>query len=172
MPYPHSRTQTTQLLKLEQEFPWVWMFEAVITTAVALRFVRNPVDLNFGTDGSGAAITFRALNFNIGSYRQDTDGSILALEVSVSNVSREVQAVLEHHDMIGKSARIMLVNASELDSVVPYWSAEGNIISATVTPKAAGLRIGQPVLQTRNFPAERTNRARFPGIPRQAGLGT
>ena len=172
MAYPHSRTQTTQLLKLEQEFPWVWLFEVVVTTADVVRLARNPVDLTFGVDGDGVALTYKAFMFQISAYSQDSDGSIQALQISASNISREVQAILEYHDLIGASARLLLVNATELDSAVPYWSAEGDVLVANVTEKAATLRIGQSILQNRNFPAERTTRIRFPGISRRVGLGT
>lgn len=164
MSWPHTPEQIESIMAQERTSPWIWMLEVEITDADeipvgAVRVCNNPTALTWDSFGDGTAQTYSPLAFSVGTLEADSEGTLRSISVSASNATRDIQAVFEHYDgLAGEKARVFLVNADELDSVVPYWEAEGEVITSGADDQTATLQIGQVVLEDRRFPNQRVTR--------------
>ena len=71
-------------------------------------YVNNKTDITFDL------ITYLSMNINHDRINQNTDGKVDTVKVTLSNISREIQALAETYDVRGKKVDIKLVFANEL----------------------------------------------------------
>lgn len=94
---------------------WLPLITVEVTASEILRLVPNPTDIVF--DG----LTYVAFGCEIGELTQDAKGGLHELSISVSNVTREISAYIETHELRGRRVRIQYVNSANLgdpDAVV------------------------------------------------------
>lgn len=163
MPYAHSPQQLESILQQSGEAPWLWLLEIEVpstsTTKGVLRLAANDTPVTWGTFSDGTAKVYSPFPFQLGPVQSDNEGTIETMTIVASNVSREAESALQHFGgLIGEKARLHLVNADELDSVVPYWFAEGDVLNASSNVSAATIEIGQVNVQQYTFPGQRVSR--------------
>lgn len=86
-----------------------------VDPTTVLRLVHNPTNVVFRGD------TYTAFGMQIDEVTQDAKGGLHEVSLSVSNVTREVSAYLELHDLRGARVTILYVNSANLadpDAVV------------------------------------------------------
>lgn len=72
-----------------------------------LNFAESKEDVLY--DDGGGEITYQAFPVTHDEIGENTQGEVNAIKVTISNVSRTIQAYLEHYDFRGKEVRIRLV---------------------------------------------------------------
>jgi len=102
-----------------QQYPWVWLVEtSVPTTPIKpLRICNYTKVVEFDADNTGIPQKFYPAPFSFGDVRIDTEGSLPSLPLTIGNVTREVLAILLNNDyLVGRDAKLTLVNAASLDN--------------------------------------------------------
>lgn len=94
---------------------WLALVTMTVNATTVLRFVRNPANVVFRGD------TYVAMAMEIEDVVQDTKGGLHDVSISVSNVTREVGAYVELHELRGAAVTILYVHSANLadpDAVV------------------------------------------------------
>lgn len=120
-----------------------------------LHFAEWDSDVTF--DGA----TYTRFPINLESVAENNQGTIDAVKVSVSNVSRLIQGYLETYDLRGKKVTIKTVWADQLDDTSAYiddifyidaYTADQNVVQFTLTSKVDVLGVELPVRRySRNY---------------------
>ena len=158
MSLPLSPGEIAAKEKLTQEQPWIWLYEIEIPTdpPTRLRLARNTENVVFGTSNLGAPLTYYRFPIGHQSVKRDSEGGLSTTTLIVSNVTREVQALLEEYEgLIGQNVRIMLVNAQLAVTGVPTLKDDFQILSVSTTEQGVSAQLGQQNLYEASFPSVR-----------------
>ena len=106
---------TTEKNKLDMASAWLPLVTVEVSASEILRVVPNPTNVTFRGE------TYVAFGVEIDEAVTDAKGGLHDLNVSVSNVTREISAYIEFHELRGARVTILYVNSahlSDLDAVV------------------------------------------------------
>ncbi len=108
-----SIAATLEKGKIASDYPWVALVRITWPDGSLLRLARYTDDLVFD-DGAGPQ-TFTAFAWEFDVLEEKSDGSIPTWNVSVSNVNRAVEALLEEYGGgVGGNVAIYIVNLTRL----------------------------------------------------------
>jgi hypothetical protein len=83
-----------------------------------IRLVRNNQDITWNSH------TWRAFPFILGDISANSNGEISPFNIQVSNVTREIQTILEDTDGAdGLSIKVMLIHTDHMEPAEPLWQA-------------------------------------------------
>ncbi len=94
--------------KLDSTSAWLPLVSVEVDSTTILRLVPNPTTIVFRGE------TYVSFPLQIDQVTQDAKGGLHEVSVSVSNVTREVSAYLELHDLRGARVTILYVNSTAL----------------------------------------------------------
>lgn len=137
--------QIEQLNRQNNADPMVWLFAFTIpsTPVQVLRLASYDQPIQFLTDSDGQPLTWAPFPIRHEGVSQSADGAQEVIRVSVSNVTREVQALIELYDGLAEQeARIYLVSTATLGDPQPYVDIRGRVIASAASEQAATFDIG------------------------------
>ncbi|MBS0150463.1 MAG: hypothetical protein JSR31_05935 [Nitrospira sp.] len=122
-----------------------------IDATTTLRLAAHPTTVVFRGD------TYGSIGLEIDEATQDAKGGLHDLSVSVSNVTREVSAYLEVHDLRGKRVTIQYVQSANLaDDDAVFVEERYEIMSVHVKGSTFVMfRLGHDRISQHQFPAGR-----------------
>ena len=141
--------------------PWIWLYEIEVPTtpATRLRLAADTDSVTFGTDSEGVDLVYSPFPITHNGMPETSEGDLPAVDLIVSNVSREVQALLEaYNGLVGQDVRIMLVNRANLLSGIPVLREDFQVLSVTSDASSAVAKLGQTDLWNALFPSNRVTR--------------
>lgn len=144
--------------KLAGEYPWIWLYEIEIPTdpPTRVRLARNTCDVEFGTNSDGVALTYTRFPVGHQRVKRDAQGGQTTTSLTVANVTREIQALLEAHDgLIGQPVRIMLINDHLKLTGKPTLRDDFEIVSVSTDERGVTAQLGQQNLYEASFPSTR-----------------
>lgn len=149
--------QQQQIGALSNQFPFVWLFEVRVPSdsASRIRIANYTKDVTFGQDSTGADIVYTKWPFQVEDLNEDSGASLPTITVTVSNITREIQAFIEEYDgLVGQQCELQLVNVSTLASGA-YLEYTGEVIALQADESAVALEVGSYNLQRQVFPSNR-----------------
>jgi len=147
---------------------WLWLYEIEVPTdpPTRYRFTRNPEAVTFRTNVySPFPITH--------SVVKETDaGDLPTINLTVSNVSREIIGALElHGGLIDQPVRILLTHQEMLLTAKAVIEHDFKILSTTATEEAVTANLGDISLYETFFPGQRMMRHYCRHHYRSSGCG-
>lgn len=124
-------------------FVWLYAFNIPSTPETVLRVASYDKSIQFGTDTAGAPITWRPFPIRHEGITRSSDGGQEVIRVSVSNVTREVQALIELYDgLTDQEVRVYLVSTAALADTSPIVDVRGRVIASVANERSAVFDVG------------------------------
>ena len=139
------------------DLPFVWLLEVEVPTTPPsrVRICRYTESIDYGVNSSGQAINYEPFPFSIEKIEEDSEGTLPSIAISVSNVTREIQALLEAYGgLIGQVTRLMLVNVTDLNGS-PLLEYAGEVVSLTASESAVVFEVAAFRLASQPVPSKR-----------------
>lgn len=160
MSWPSDPAKQAAIGRTSDEQPYVWLFDVEIPTdpptRVRITTAGEPVEYEFASDGS--PLVWQPYPFTVESIRENTESDLPSIRVAVSNIAREVQALIEEYDgLIGQPCRLRLVHLGTL-AAGAYIIYRGEVISLTADEQVIGFEMGSYSLQRQLMPSQRALR--------------
>lgn len=129
----------------------LWLFELqLIGTDVALFLVRN--NENVTVDGN----VYKAFPIEIEQITEGSEGNIPSTRLTVSNVTQELLAILEHHGgFVDQTVIARIVFTSDLNN--PILVGRWTITEATVDTQSVSFTVEPPAIYDEDFPKRRSH---------------
>lgn len=163
MPRTLSIDQLITKNALEQDLPWLFLFDLYLEDGTSLHFVNYPDEVLYDET------TYSPYYLRMEPIVEQSDGTIPALKVSVSNVFREMEALLqEHSGLRGCKVRITVVNKGQPE--IGDLRQEFVITESSSTATAAVFTLEKvvPALEV-SLPGRSFTCEDFPGIQDRTG---
>ena len=140
--------------------PYIWLYEFEIPKdpPTRLRLAKHPTPVEWGTDSSGATLTYSPFPVSHREIKEDSEGSIPTVVIQASNVTLEVQRFLADYDLVGQEARVMLVRWEDAPNGTPLVDYSFEVLSLEASPLAVTARCGRYNLNRQPFPLGRFRR--------------
>ena len=138
-------------------FPFVWLFEVEVPTVPPsrARLCRYSEAIEYGVNSAGAPINYEPFPFSVEKIDEDSEATLPSIAISVSNVTREIQALLEAYGgLIGQATRLQLVNTTALGSP-PLLMYDGEVVSLTASEAAVVFEVAAFRLARQPVPSKR-----------------
>lgn len=124
--------------KLETGDAWLILFELQVSDVDRVYLVNNESDVTF--DG----ITYRRFPIGIDQMEESLTGDLPVLNVTVSNVTREIQAFLEHRGgLLDRTVILTIVSGALLDDPTAAIPQRYTITSTSSSESAVTFRLSQ-----------------------------
>ena len=156
-----SLTPTTTLHKnqLEDEHPFIWLFELETRDDPAQRFrLTNFTDLvEFGVDPLGAPLRYYPAPIVHSGVIQDGESGLPSIEITIGANTPETNELLSvlvdtNEGYVGSPVRIIVVSSLELANVDAGVTDEAEVVGCTMTNEAVGLTVSSASIFERRFP--------------------
>jgi lambda family phage minor tail protein L len=121
--------------QLEDEIPWIWLYEFEVPTNPKTRYRLTNYDRSvvFGTSDAGVALTYMPFPIIHGELQESGDGDLPQIQVTVGYASLEMKAVLDEYDgLVGSPVVIRLVNLEALDDIGNQLRFDGNVVACKI----------------------------------------
>lgn len=143
--------------------PWRWLYEIEVPSdpLTRLRLAQSREDIVFGTNSTGAVNTYYAASIAHGVQVTDTEATLPTVNLTISNISREVESILEtYNGLVGEKVRILFVNLVDIDagSTVPTFTDEFEVLEVEADERDISAKLGQFNLFNLQFPNTRYTR--------------
>jgi len=141
--------------------PYVWLFEFQVPTTPPerIRLAAHDEDVSYGTNSVGAPLVYSPYDVRLDPIEQNTDGDLVNLRVTVSNVRRELMALVEAYNaLIGQPAFMQLVHLDLLSDADPLVAIDGKVASASATAESIVFEVGLYYPSRGTFPTGRVSR--------------
>lgn len=167
---PHDLPDGSKIAKnkTENESPWHVLFELVVDGVERVFLVNNEEPVTF--DGN----TYRPFPIGFEEMDESLAGDLPVLNISASNVTREVQAFLEHRGgLLGALVLIRIVNDAFLGDPAAAIGQRFTVGAATATDTSVSLRLSQMPFFDISMPHQiySRNRCRFGFKSKECGWG-
>jgi phage-related protein len=144
-----------QLRTSETDEPWLILFEIEIDGTDYYRLVKYTQPVTW------CGKTFNPFPVELGEFRTDADGTLPSVQVTVSNITREVELEMDEHDgLADKNVAIYIVHKDFLDDPRMASVYRGKIGSASYDNRAAVFQLVFPGLMNAPHPPWRYSRTR------------
>lgn len=137
-------TLITEKNKLAMASVWLPLVSVDIDAATTLHLVPNPTAITFG------GVTYVPFGLQLDLVETDSRGSLNDVQISISNISRQIGAYLESTDLRGNRVRVLWINSSDLTDSVLDESYE--ITAYVVTEQVVTFTLGHERLLQQVFP--------------------
>jgi len=138
----------TEKNKLETANAWLVFLEIFIDVSTTIRLVNNTSDV---TSFQGNPYT--AFPFEFTGLSQNATGTIVTVDLKVSNVTRELYPYLKlYQGLVGKSVRIYFVNSGYLSADYSTLTYDFDIVDVDYNENDIIFKIGAPNPLYKKFP--------------------
>lgn len=136
--------------KLTTTGVWLILLDITLTSGLVLNIVRNNENVTWnGTE-------YSAFPFEIDAVSDSSKGELPTLQLSLSNVTRIIQAYLEELDgAVGSIVTMHVVNSSHLTEDSSTLDMSFVVLSVNTTAMKAVFTLGSPSPLRRRFPLTR-----------------
>lgn len=139
--------------KLHQPSPWIWLLEVSVSDTESARIANYQQNVTWNGD------TYYSFPFSIGEIQQSAEGQLPTLNISVANVSREVQEILDANDGLARQkVWLRLVHADHLANADAVLEDRFTILQATANVNAVTFQLGRVDLFDLEVPRRRYSR--------------
>lgn len=145
---------------LASDKPWYWLYEIEVPTEPPTRYrLVSAIDgtpdepIQFGFSGAGLPLTYYPFPVSHGPIRSDTDASLSDANLTIANISREIQGTIDAYDMVGQEVVIRLVHKADLASGSAAAEQSFQITGIEWSARWVTAGIGQFSTLRRSFPA-------------------
>jgi lambda family phage minor tail protein L len=133
--------------KLTSTSSWLLLLDVTLTSGVVLNLVRNVIDIEWN------GTTYSRFPFDIDSVSDSGKGELPTLQLTLSNVTRIIQAYLEPLDgAVGSTVDIHVVNSDYLSEDTSSLDMSFVVISVIMSASKAVFTLGAPSPFRRRFP--------------------
>lgn len=134
----------------------VWLLEVTLkqTTTTTLRYCFYDRDLDYDADDGDGEQTYVAIAGSIQDISQD-EGTLTEVSISLSNVDRVPQGLLERDELLGQRLTVRLVDTGSLTIAGHDQPLQFIIIDATASPQNITFKVGSLHLMQHIFPKDR-----------------
>jgi phage-related protein len=142
-----------EVQKTHGDAAWRWL----VTLQVSYTAVLNEVFslTNHPSALTYASVSYKPFPFSVGVMESDDSGSLHAVELSLSNVTRDLSPYLQKADnLLGKDVTIRLVNVDHLTTAADTLATTYRVAGATMTRSTIGLRLETSDLHRLQYPEE------------------
>ena len=156
---PATTVSTKNALSLDAPFIWLYEIEVPTTPPTRYRLTSHAESVDFGIDSAGAALTYSPFPITHSGSEESAEGDLPTVNLSISNVSRELSSIIETHDgMVGQPVTIMLTHLADLGSGSPMAKDEFTIETLELSESVIAVRLGRYDLYAVQFPNQRALR--------------
>jgi len=139
---------TVEKNKIATTSAWLTLIDLTLPDGTTVRYVPNPASVAF--DGQ----TYLPFPLTINTVSSDLRGGLQDVEVTVSNITREISAFCEQQDLRGARVRLRGVNSANLaDAAAVVFDEEYEITEIGVKEDVVTFRLGHERLLQQRFPA-------------------
>lgn len=131
---------------------WIWLYEIEVPTSpeTRYRFVRDMEQVTFRGN------IYYPFPVSHSPIKEDIEGSLPTISLTVSNISREVMSTLENYSgLIGQPVRIILTHELALSTGAAVAEHDFKILGTTATDQAVSAKLGDISLYEVTVPATR-----------------
>ena len=146
---------TTEKNKLSTINPWLVLYELQISDIERIYLVNNEEEVTF------ASQSYKPFPIAFEVIEETISGDLPALNITVSNITREIQSVLEHRGgLLEKTVILRIVNSAHLDSTANAIEQTFTIQSVTANRDAVTFRLAQLPFFNLEWPHQNYSRTR------------
>lgn len=148
--------------QLQDEYPWVWLYDVEVPTTPPTRFrlTNFNTELEHGSDSNGDPLVYSPTPIAQGDMLESGDGDLPRLQVQVANESQFLRRIMEDYDGLnGQPVVIRLVHILDIGDATASLRFDGQIISAKVTHERVAWEVSALSVQQATFPTRRYMRA-------------
>ncbi len=136
--------------KLATPSAWLVLLDITLPDSTVLRFVNNTENIVFQGN------TYTAINFNLEPSKSSGTGQIPTVQLSISNVTRIIQAYLESLDgAVDSDVQITVVNSAYLSENYAELQMLFSILSTKANAYYVIFELGMPNPLRKRFPPHR-----------------
>lgn len=145
-----------------REEPFAWLYEINVPPAAGssdkrvLRLTNYAEALPYGTDSTGAPLSFQPFPISHGVIRSSQSGDITAIQVTVGNATREIGELIDAHGgLVGEAVTVRLVNVESIKDPQAVIAWRTRIAEATLTTNGVGFELRPARLERAQIPGLR-----------------
>lgn len=150
---------TARSRQLEDQYPFVWLYDIQVPTTPPTRYRLTNYDKNvsYGADADGVPLVYQPFPIVQSPVSTNSEGDLPQIQLQVSNESLAMKAMMEDHDgMVGSAVVIKLVHLLELGNPIAALRFDGQILSTKstydrVTFNVSALSLTQSVLPGQRY---------------------
>ena len=118
---------------------WIYLLEITIPgISETIKICKNTEKITW--NGS----TYQAFPFSLNSMSENSTNEIPTLQIQISNITREIQAMLEStNGAAGATLKLMLIHNKHLADTEPTWQGTFALLSAVCDEQWVTLSVGQ-----------------------------
>lgn len=155
-----------QLRTSETDEPWLILFEIAISGTDYYRLVKYTQPVTW------AGKTFNPFPVDLGEFKTDADGTLPSVQITVSNITREVEQAMDDNDgLADKTVTIYIVHKDFLDDPRMAAVYRAKIGSSSYDSRAAVFSLVFPGLMNAPHPPSRYSRNRCRWVYKSAECG-
>lgn len=151
--------------KLNQDTPWLFLFDLQVDATTTLHFVNYPESVVWN------GVTYTPYYLRMDSLKEESNGALPTITVTVSNVIREMEALMQSSDpenglMSGLRGRKVAIHVVHKDDPTAGELVQDFIITASssdATTATFTLEKSLPAMDAM-LPGRTFNSVEFPGI--------
>lgn len=131
---------------------WIWLYELEVPTdpATRYRFVRDPQQVTFRGN------IYYPFPIAHSTVKEDAEGNLPVMTVTVSSVSREIISTLEsYRGLVGQPFRIILTHELALVAGTALAQHDFKILGTTASATAVSAKLGDVSLYDVSIPGTR-----------------
>jgi lambda family phage minor tail protein L len=166
MTSPITDVMTARSRQLNEQYPWVWLYEVEVPTTPPTRYRLTNYDqtITFGAASDGTPLDYTPFPVVQSNVEQNASGDLPQIQLQLSNESLLVKSILENYDgLVGQPIVIKLVHSLELGNPASALRFDGQIVSCTATFDRVSWNISALSLTQAALPGQRyiRNHCRF-----------
>lgn len=155
-PHPHVppiALLEKNLLATGEKFVWLYEVEVPTDPPTRYRLVRNTQPITFRGN------VYSPFPVSHTETKLDDRGNLPTVDLTVSNVSRELMSTLNSHDgLVGQPVRIILTHDLTIVTGQSIWEHNYKVIKTTATDKIVSVKLGDLNLYDVKVPAQKMMR--------------
>lgn len=140
--------------KLANTLPWIILLRVTLDDATILKYAAYPEDVTYNSE------VYTALPMTVESIKENAQGRLEGVRVSVANVNRAISAYLENENLLGNTVTLLIIHAGHLISSTDCWSETFRINRISITEEVAVFDLGYEDLVKLQLPRQRYLRGR------------
>lgn len=156
MPRDLSNLSRARSRQLEEELPWIWLYDIETPDQTRYRLTNYDEPVEFGSATTGAALVYSPAPIVHGDLAESGTGDLPRFQLQLSNESLLVRSPMESFDgFVGQPITIRLVNVQELANPTATFRFDGEIAGAKGSLDRVSIDVSALSLAQSVFPGER-----------------
>jgi phage-related protein len=158
MTSPITDVMTARSRQLNEQYPWIWLYEVEVPTTPPTRYRLTNYDqtITFGQSSDGVPLEYTPFPCVQTDVEQNAEGDLPQIQLQISNESLFIKSVLEDYDgLVGQPVVIKLVHTLELSNPNSALRFDGEIQACRASVDRVTWVIGSRSLTQAVIPGQR-----------------